>query len=401
MSDVKSPLPYFQRSWMGNITFDRVLNLDHEGRRSYNGSGQDGARENEAVRTPMVEASVNQKLPFCCIAVPVLNEERFIEGCLTSLLANVPPEALEVLVLDGGSTDRTAEVVAAIAEGDRRVRLVQNPGRIQAAAINLAARIADPRATALIRADAHCIYPADFVGICLQALGQTRATSVVVPMTAAGRTGRQRAIAAAQNSRMGNGGSAHRMMPVSRFVDHAHHAAFDRAFFLSIGGYDENFAQNEDAEYDRRAARAGGRAWGCSDAAVTYFPRETLTALARQYYRYGTGRARTIRKHRYWPRARQMAPLAILAGVLGGLAFMPVDARFGLVPLTYVAVCLLWAANTAWRARDGSLLIAGVALVVMHMSWAIGLLSGMLRRAGPGEATMSSPVEHLLRTERP
>jgi len=330
--------------------------------------------------------TLRQGLPFCCIAIPVLNEERFIAGCLASLLANVPMEALEVLVLDGGSTDRTPEIVAAIATRDRRVRCVPNPGRNQAAAVNLAARIADPRATVLIRADAHCAYPGDFLATCLDALARTGATSVVVPISSVGRTGLQRAIAAAQNSRMGNGGSTHRLLPVSRFVDHAHHAAFDRAFFLALGGYDERFTPNEDAEYDRRAALAGGRAWGCAEAAVTYFPRETLPALARQYYNYGAGRARTIRRHRYWPRMRQMAPLLILVGCLGGLALTPFDARFALVPVAYAATCLLWAAAAAWRARDTWLLNAGIALMVMHLSWAVGLIFGMLARPGPGRA---------------
>ncbi len=109
-------------------------------------------------------------------------------------------------------------------------------------------------------------------------------------MATVGKVGFQRAVAAAQNSVLGNGGSAHRRAAVSRYVDHGHHAAFDRAFFLSIGGYNETFSHNEDAEYDhrvalgRRQSESGCVAMSCSAT----FPRRTPAgALAKQYFRHG------------------------------------------------------------------------------------------------------------------
>ena len=328
--------------------------------------------------------------PFLAVVIPVLYEEGYIEPCLRSLLPQLPPGRHEVLVMDGGSTDRTPAIVAALAREHPALRLVPNPRRIQSAACNLAARIADPRATVLLRADAHADYPPGFVASCLAALEQSGATSVVVPMRTVGVLPFQRAVAAAQNSRLGNGGSAHRGRgrsgPRSGPVEHGHHAAFRRDFFLRLGGYDERFTHNEDAEHDLRALAAGGRVWMCGDAPVTYFPRTTPQALWRQYLRHGAGRARTLLTHRRIPRPRQAVPLAVLAGTVGGLALSPLVPGLLALPVSYALLCLGWGVAASVRARDPALLGMALAAAIMHHAWAVGFLregAAHLRRAAP------------------
>ena len=205
--------------------------------------------------------------------------------------------------------------------------------------------------------------------------------------------GLQRAIAAAQSSRLGNGGSAHRAKPRSGFVDHGHHAAFDRAFFLSVGGYDESFTHNEDAELDHRAQLAGGRVWMCADEPVTYFPRQRLGALARQYFRHGAGRARTLLKHRLKPRPRQMAPVVALGLCLAGILLLPFLPVLSLLALTYPLGCVAWGAAQAVTRRDPWMLAAGPALVTMHLSWAVGFLRSLAGGGKPAvRITIPAPV---------
>jgi succinoglycan biosynthesis protein ExoA len=222
--------------------------------------------------------------------------------------------------------------------------------------------------------------PPNFVRACLQALQRPGVTSVVVPMRTVGYRRRQRAFAAAQNSRLGNGGAAHRLARKSGFVDHGHHAAFDRAFFVRVGGYDECFSHNEDAEFDYRAVRAGGRLWMCAEATIIYFPRRRFVALAKQYYRHGQGRARTLLTHGYRPKLRQMAPLFILFGMMAGALLLPVSWVFGLVPLTYVLLCHFRGLVRAIGARDPWLAGMGPAYMTMHLSWAVGFLGEVLAR---------------------
>ncbi len=207
--------------------------------------------------------------------------------------------------------------------------------------MNLAGRIASPRATILLRADAHAVYPPDFLADCVNALMKTGAASVVVPMDTVGDIGFQHAVAAAQNSLLGNGGSAHRRASSSHYVEHGHHAAFDRDFFVGIGGYNETFTHNEDAEYDHRVLLAGGRdldVWGrhaelLSTSAIP-------GRLAKQYFFHGAGRARTLLAHHIRPRLRQLLPLLILLGSIGALLLAPVHVGFSLIPLAYCLICI-------------------------------------------------------------
>ena len=317
-------------------------------------------------------------LPFVSIVVPVLNEERYIGPCLETLLRQGSRWAdgtrFEILVIDGGSTDRTRELVADMQAVHPCIRLAHNPKRLQSAAMNMAARIASPRATVLLRADAHAAYPDDFLATCVDALLHTGVESVVVPMLTTGEHGFQRAVATAQNSLIGNGGSAHRRCSASHFVEHGHHAAFTRDSFLRVGGYDETFSHNEDAEYDHRVALAGGRIWLCGEALLTYFPRRDPWGLARQYFFHGAGRARTLLTHHMRPRLRQLMPLLIWAGSLGGLVLGLLHPAFLLLPLAYVLICLLWGVAAALGAGDAWLLATGPAAMIMHLAWATGFL---------------------------
>lgn len=340
--------------------------------------------------------------PFVTIVVPVLNEEPYIARCLASLLTQgklwADGSAFEILVMDGGSTDRTRDIVTELCASEPALRLVDNPKRLQSCAMNLAARIASPRATVLLRADAHAAYPDNFLASCMSELSRTGAASVVVPMVTTGEAGFQRAVAAAQNSLLGNGGSAHRRASRSRFVDHGHHAAFDRAFFLKIGGYNEAWSHNEDAEYDHRVSLAGGRVWMCGDATPLYYPRRDPWGLAKQYFHHGSGRARTLLTHHIRPRLRQLMPLLILCGSLGGLLLTPVYSGFALLPLVYCLICMGWGAVAAARHGDPWLLAIGPAAMIMHLSWGAGFIWRCLGLLGQSATHVAARVTHPLTT---
>jgi succinoglycan biosynthesis protein ExoA len=319
------------------------------------------------------------------VVIPVLNESAYIAACLHSLLPQAREAGAVLMVMDGGSTDGTQSIVARLAQDHPELSLLNNPKRIQSAAVNLAAQIAPPSVRLLLRADAHSLYPPNFIATCVAALHANHATSVVVPMHTVGRGGLQNAIATVQASRLGNGGSAHRVGGRSGFVDHGHHALFDREFFLKLGGYDEGFSHNEDAELDRRAIAAGGRVWMCAEAAITYFPRRSLGALARQYCNFGSGRMRMLRRHHLRPKPRQMAAPTILILCVLSLLLLPLSPWFGLFLALYAGSCVLWAVISAVRSRDPWLLGVAPAAMVVHLAWGFGFLREALR--WPGRST--------------
>jgi succinoglycan biosynthesis protein ExoA len=155
---------------------------------------------------------------------------------------------------------------------------------------------------------------------------------------------------------------------------------------LAVGGYDESFTHNEDAELDIRLRNSGARLWLCAELAVTYFPRSSLRALARQYFNHGSGRAKTMLKHRRAPRLRQMLPLAVLGMNLLGAASAIGFGWLSLVPsMLYGGACLIGGVCLAIVKRDLAACAAGPAAMIMHQSWAAGfshrVVSSLLSRA--------------------
>ena len=318
--------------------------------------------------------SGNAEKPFVTIVMPALNEHEYIAAAINSVIPDDDAIDYELLVLDGGSNDNTAAIVRGLCTNNKQIRLVANERKIQSAAVNKAAQIANPRSEYLVRADCHSVYSRHFVEACVKTLKEKRAASVVVSMHTEGRTPLQQAIAAAQNSRLGNGAAAHRLSGRSGYVDHGHHAAFDRRIFLELGGYDESFGYNEDAELDTRILKQNLKIYLTNDAFITYYPRRNLLGLAQQYFNFGGGRAKTFLKHGRMPKLRQLAPLMAFISCAASLVLSCFDTRFLLIPLTYVALCVGWGLGRAARERSWHLVLSGVAAMVMHMSWAAGFL---------------------------
>lgn len=318
------------------------------------------------------------------IVVPCLNEEAHLPRLLAMLLHEA--QGALVVVADGGSRDRSREIVTALSADHPNLTLLVNPKRIQSAAINLAAQRYGKGRRWMLRIDAHADYPDGFIVQLRLAAGSMRATSVVVPMVTKGHACFQKAAAAAQNSVLGTGGAAHRHMGRGQWVEHGHHALFDLALFMEAGGYDENFPANEDAELDRRLTAAGGRIWLDPRAAITYYPRSSVPALFRQYRNYGTGRARNLRRHPTGVRLRQMLPLAVVPSMISacaGLALMPFESAAALLilpMLVWMMTCLAFGALLGWRTRCPCAAGAGLAAMTMHMAWSIGFIREALSR---------------------
>ena len=328
------------------------------------------------------------------VAIPVLNEAAHIETCVTELMTGDPAlAAVEIVIADGGSTDDTRAIVTRLQAHRPNLQLIDNPKRLQAAAVNLVANCASPTRDILVRCDGHASYPENYLLNIAAKLVAKACDSLVVPMDARvdplmdaqtdpRLTGKssclQRANAWIVDTPLGSGGSAHRGGTVSGYVDHGHHAAFRRDKFRALGGYDERFSHNEDAEYDARLRQAGGKIWLAADLRIGYYPRGTIAGLWRQYRGYGQGRARNVRKNRLTPRLRQLAPVVNLGLLVMSALALAVTPLGWVYPLFYLSVLGLTSAVMALR--QGSLcgLWGGVCAGAMHLAWAGGFVAEMI-----------------------
>ncbi|WP_208347749.1 glycosyltransferase family 2 protein [Pseudaestuariivita rosea] len=314
------------------------------------------------------------------IVIPCLNEIAHIKPLLQQLLPFVTQNGGQIVVADGGSTDGTRDVVAGMAEQHEQIILLDNPKRIQSAGINLAVDRFGADHDVLIRIDAHSAYPEDYCAILLEEAKATGAASVVVGMVAEGAGLVQGANAAVQNSPLGTGGSKHRACPTGDYVVHGHHALMQIAAFRQVGGYDERFSHNEDAELDWRLVQAGHQIWLTNKTFVTYFPRKSMDALARQYFNYGKGRARTMLKHRMKPQARQLIVVMVVPCLLL-MVLTPITMLAALPALIWLVACLLGGVYIAVQHVSAALILTGVSAAVMHAAWSAGFWWRLLQTA--------------------
>lgn len=319
-------------------------------------------------------------LPFVTIALPCRNEERHVEACLRSVLAqDYPKDRLEVMIADGRSADRTRAIVLRMVAEDPRIQLLDNPGLLQAAAMNEIIRRA--RGDVIVRMDVHCVYASDYVRRCAETLERTGAKNVGGAQRARPTTAFQRALCAALRSPLGVGGARYRSEEEEGFVDTVFLGAFRREVFEEVGLYDPDAVPNEDAELNQRILDAGGRVYLSRDIVVHYSPRDSAGKLAVQYFRYGKARARTLLKHRRLPTLRPTVPfLALLAGV--ALVAAPM-----LRPAAPWALALYAAVGLAEAVRVGRTLgAAGVASVwaifpLLHAAHGAGFAVGLAHHA--------------------
>jgi succinoglycan biosynthesis protein ExoA len=304
--------------------------------------------------------------------IPCLNEALYLERLVLKVLAMGGTNKLRIIIADGGSTDGSLEIAQRLSSLYENVKYLHNPKRIQSCAVNLAIETCADDAEFLLRLDAHSDYPDNYCQKLLDEANLTGADSIVVAVDTIGVTGFQRAVAAAQNSKLGNGGSAHRTPNGNGiWVDHGHHGLMRIDAFRAVGGYDETFTHNEDAELDIRLGKAGYKIWLTNKVMPVYYPRATPYSLFRQYTNYGNGRMHTILKHRVRPRLRQLAPAAIIPILV--IAFLsPLFPIAALPLLCWMALCLGYGVRLGIRARSFWVALAGPAAMIMHVGWGLG-----------------------------
>ncbi|MDX0549199.1 succinoglycan biosynthesis protein exoa [Sinorhizobium medicae] len=311
------------------------------------------------------------------IVIPCLDEASHIEALIEKLRPALTPLNAQIVIADGGSTDGTRDIARRLATEDPRVLFLDNPKRIQSAAINRAVAELGADSDYLIRIDAHGTYPDDYCERLVEDALATGADSVVVAMQTVGFSTFQKATAFAQNSKLGNGGSKHRSGAVGHWAEHGHHALMRIEAFKAVGGYDESFSHNEDAELDYRLGKAGYRIWMTDRTSMVYYPRAKIVPLFRQYFGYGRGRAKNFLKHRAMPGLRQMVPLAVAPVVFGAL--LAIVNWMAVLPAgVWAGACLSYGVWMALGQRNPYGPLAAVAAMVMHLAWSAGFWRELL-----------------------
>ncbi len=337
--------------------------------------------------------------PFVTIAMPAFNEEGYIETCIRTVQAqDYPADRMEILVADGRSTDATREILARLSAEDPRIRMIDNPERLQAAGLNHIVK--EARGDVVVRMDVHCEYAPSYVSACIAALEKSGADNVGGAQRARAKTAFQRALCAALESPLGVGGAKYRSAAEEGYVDTVFLGAFRRKVFETVGLYDPRAITNEDAELNQRLIDQGGKVFLSRDIEVHYYPRDSYKKLAQQYYKYGRGRARTLLKLGKFLSVRPMIPFLM---VVGGATLLLVPPLWPVAPAALAAYAL---ATGAEAVRVGKALgPAAIPTVwgifpVLHIAHGVGFAAGLVRYLrepdwGPVELLTAGPKAHL------
>lgn len=325
------------------------------------------------------------------VLVPVLNEERHIRETVAAMQAQRFDGTVELLFADGGSEDRTREVLLELAREDPRIRVLENPRRRTASALNVC--LAAARGEFVARMDAHTYYGDRYLAAGVERLGRGDTDWVSGPAVPLPTGPVSRGVALALASWLGRGGSR----KWSEDVESAGERELDTGVFggvwrreavLEAGGWDERWPINQDSEMASRFLDRGARLICLPEMAGEYVPRNSLRGLGRQYFRYGYYRARTFKRHpRSMRRSHMISPALTVAVLASAAAPRPLRraARAGVG--AYSAAVVATGVATAVRTRrpgDGAMLV--LVLPTMHIAWGLGTLVGVARFGPPMQA---------------
>ena len=317
--------------------------------------------------------------PVISVIVPCRNERGYIDAfCQSALRQNLPEGwRMEVLVADGESDDGTRQRLEQLSAIDRRLVLVDNPGRIVSTGLN--ACIARSRGQVIARLDVHSEFAPDYLAQCIQALERTGADTVGGPWVARGTGPAGAAIAAAFQCRWVVGGAKSRDTNFEGAVDTVYLGCWPRDAFDRFGLFDEALVRNQDDEHNLRLRRKGGRIWQIPLIRSTYHPRNSLRHLFAQQRQYGYWRPFVMHKHGQPGASRQLVPAAFVAAAVLGAALLPWTA----LPLGALAAAygcyLAFASAAAARSAGNWALLTRLPLVIMafHLGYGLGTWRGL------------------------
>lgn len=329
--------------------------------------------------------------PKVSVLIPVLNEEKHLPDSLPRMQGQEVEGGFELIFIDGGSTDRTRELIEREAARDDRIRLLDNPARRTPNALNIG--LAAARGEYVARMDAHTVYPLDYLRLGVARLRRGDVDWVAGPAIAVGDSGWSRAVGMALSSPLGTGGARFRHRSEAEFEAITGFAGIWRKETLeSHGGWDEDWPINQDSELAARMRARGERIVCVPAMAADYVPRDSLPALARQYFRYGLYRCKTSGRHPESLRPANLLPPASVLTFAGALAApRPIRRLARLVGGVYLAAVLTESVRVARRERSfADLLRLPLIYPTMHLAHGLGFMVGCVKFGFPGAALLGA-----------
>jgi glycosyltransferase involved in cell wall biosynthesis len=318
------------------------------------------------------------RTPNVSIIIPTWNEEAFISACLDSILLNdYPKDKIDIIILDGMSSDQTPAIIQKYISRYPFIRLINNPKRIQAPALNLG--IKESRGEIIIRMDAHTLYDKDYIANCVKLLMENKGDNVGGVQNPIGTNYISKAIAIATSTPFGVGNAYFRFSKQAMFVDTVYLGAWKKDTLIRLNGFNEQWVINEDYELNYRLRKSGGKILLSPSIKSAYFVRSSLRRLSKQYFRYGFWKAKTIITYPESLKIRQFIPPAFAFSLIISLLISPfVQWPLLIIGGSYTLFNLIYSFLLSLKKGVIFFAILPVVFTIIHLTWGIGFLSGLL-----------------------
>lgn len=328
---------------------------------------------------------------------PIYNEEKHIERCITSIMAqDYPHDDMEMVFIDGMSSDGTRDIVRQYASRNPHIRLLDNPKHTVPYALNIGIR--STTGDIVMRIDAHCAYPTNYVSRLVAELKRLNADNVggVWNTLPAKDTTECVAIAIGSSHPFGVGASVHKIgVGNIKRVDTVPFGCYHRKVFDRIGLFDEELTRNQDDEFNARLINHGGSIYIIPDVVIDYTARDSMPKMRKMYFQYGLFKPLVNKKLGSPASMRQFFPsLFVLGIVFGGILsfFLPcICAAYLATLFFYLGVgvgigskrCGQWHKPSLWWYMPYTFLN-------IHLSYGIGYLCGIYKVAAHKDFNVKS-----------
>lgn len=318
------------------------------------------------------------------IIIPTLNEERFISRCLNSIIKQTYEfEKMDVMIIDGGSNDKTKDIVAEYQKSHQNIRFIENKKKIQSVAFNIGFK--KSTAPYIIRLDAHAEYDSKYISLCIENLkqdekrGNVGGRCNILPFN---QSLWAQTNAILNHSRFGIGGAAFRVSNEAHNTDSVPFGAFPRKIIEKIGGMREDLPRGEDNEYNSRIRKAGYKIFFDPNIISSYFARPTLGASCKQMYANGNSIGYLYYIDREAIGIRHLVPLLFVVSGLFCIIISVLWSPFCYVFCGGLALYLIADAMASiMGAKDNvkCTLPLFILFFCVHVSYGMGTIAGLIK----------------------
>ncbi len=313
------------------------------------------------------------------IVIPCVNEEDYIGNCLDSIIQqDYDKELIEVVIVDGISTDKTTDIVKEYQKKHSGIKLYSNPEKRTPVSLNIG--IKKSAGDVVIILGAHTRLDSEFIKLNNKYLIEKDVKVTGGTQKNVGNGFMQQLIGLVMEMPFGMASAQYRWSRKEQFVDTVVYAAYKKELFDEVGLFEENFTIAEDAEINWRIRNAGHKIFYSPKIKSYYYPRNSIKRFLKQMFRYGILRVNVLKKHFNSLKLIHLIPSAFVLAILGLAVagfFNPLLFKFLLILLgAHILSGFIAAMIKTFSGKLLYLPAIPLLLLFMHIAWGLGFLIG-------------------------